>query len=428
MADIDSTLVLWSSTTASNKPAGATTIGTGLDDNLREIQGVVTRNLSHKGADIASAGTTDLGAIEGLMHDITGTTTITSFGSVRAGIWKIIKFEGALTLTHNATSLILPGAENITTADGDTALAISEGSGNWRVASYFAAAINPAKAVSTDETQTLTNKTIGAVTLSGTVSGGGNQLNNVIIGTVTPLEIFGTVGTFSANLVRTGAAGTDRVIEGQTAGVSRWQLRLGTSDAESGSNVGSDFKLVSYTDAGVGLATALVITRAGNSTFSGNGSFGGTLGISGGIYPGATQTAAALLSQASSGAGTTTTYIGNQTITTASDERIKANVRLWGGDASALLRSLPVKAWDKYLSDAPQTGYEGGYVGFTAQDLVKVAPWAVNTQGDTGLPWQARYEFLSGVMVKGWQDHESKLESLLAWKAEVLAANNITIQ
>ena len=139
MADVSAALKDWSATTASNSPAGGTTIGTGLDDNLREIQGAIVRGLSNKGSDIASATTTDLGAVEGLMHDITGTTTITGFGTVRAGIWKIIKFEGALTLTHNATSLILPGAANITTADGDIAIVISEGSGNWRCVAYVKA-------------------------------------------------------------------------------------------------------------------------------------------------------------------------------------------------------------------------------------------------------------------------------------------------
>jgi hypothetical protein len=136
MADVGATLVSWSSTTASNSPSGATSIGTGLDDNLREIQGVITRGLSHKGADIASATTTDIGAVEGLMHDITGTTTITGLGTVRAGILKILKFEGALTLTHNATSLILPGGANVTTADGDVGIFLSEGSGNWRALAY----------------------------------------------------------------------------------------------------------------------------------------------------------------------------------------------------------------------------------------------------------------------------------------------------
>ena len=136
MADVAADLKTWSTTAASNSPADATTVGSGLADNLQEIQKVVRQDLAHKGADIASAGTTDLGAVVGLMHDITGTTTITSFGTVSAGIWKFIKFEGALTLTHNATSLILPGAANITTANGDTAIVMSEGSGNWRCLAY----------------------------------------------------------------------------------------------------------------------------------------------------------------------------------------------------------------------------------------------------------------------------------------------------
>lgn len=132
-----------------------------------------------------------------------------------------------------------------------------------------------------------------------------------------------------------------------------------------------------------------------------------------------------LLDDASNGAGTATLYIGNASINVTSDERIKTNVREWDGDASAILKALPVKAWDNYLSDAPQGGYEGGYVGFTAQDMHKVAPWSVNTQGDTGLPWQARYEFLNGIIVKGWQEHEQKIADLttrLAAAEQALAA------
>lgn len=143
MADVASTLALWSSTTASNTPADSTSIGSGLATNLRELQGVVTRGLSHKGADIASAATTDLGAVEGLAHDITGTVTITSFGTGREGLLKLIQFDGILTLTHNATSLVLPGGANILTAAGDVAVMFSEGSGNWRCYSYVVAANAP---------------------------------------------------------------------------------------------------------------------------------------------------------------------------------------------------------------------------------------------------------------------------------------------
>lgn len=176
MADVSAALKDWSATSASNSPAGGATIGTGLDDNLREIQGAIVRGLSNKGADIASATTTDLGAVEGLAHDITGTTTITSFGTVRAGIWKIIKFEGALTLTHNATSLILPGAANITTADGDVAIVCSEGSGNWRCASYVKASGQPV-ALGTQGTFTAT---LTGCTTSPTVTATYSVTNNVV--------------------------------------------------------------------------------------------------------------------------------------------------------------------------------------------------------------------------------------------------------
>lgn len=89
-------------------------------------------NLSTKGTSIASAATTDIGAATGRFVHITGTTTITALGTKTAGVERELVFDGALILTHNGTSLILPGAANITTAAGDTAIFVSEGSGNWR--------------------------------------------------------------------------------------------------------------------------------------------------------------------------------------------------------------------------------------------------------------------------------------------------------
>jgi len=96
-----------------------------------------------KGSDIASATTTDIGAATGNFVDITGTTTITGLGTVQAGTHRWLKFSGVLTLTHNASSMILPGAANITTAAGDTALFVSLGSGNWRCLFYSKASGYP---------------------------------------------------------------------------------------------------------------------------------------------------------------------------------------------------------------------------------------------------------------------------------------------
>jgi hypothetical protein len=92
--------------------------------------------LWEQGGDVASAGTISLG--EGGYFNITGTTTITDIdlGTDKAGRRAWLKFAGILTLTHNATTLILPTGANITTAAGDTAEVISEGSDVVRVVSY----------------------------------------------------------------------------------------------------------------------------------------------------------------------------------------------------------------------------------------------------------------------------------------------------
>lgn len=89
-----------------------------------------------RGADIASATTTDIGDATGDFIDVTGTTTITGLGTIGAGVERLVRFTGILILTHNATSLILPGAANITTAVGDTAVFRSLGSGNWVCITY----------------------------------------------------------------------------------------------------------------------------------------------------------------------------------------------------------------------------------------------------------------------------------------------------
>lgn len=88
---------------------------------------------------IASATTTDLSTVTNDYIQVTGTTAITAFGTPRTGVRKILEFAGALVLTYNATSLIIPGAANVTTAAGDICEVVHEGSGNWRVLRYVAA-------------------------------------------------------------------------------------------------------------------------------------------------------------------------------------------------------------------------------------------------------------------------------------------------
>jgi hypothetical protein len=92
--------------------------------------------LWEQGSDIASAGTISVG--EGGYFHVTGTTTITDIDPAtdKAGRRFILVFDGALTLTHHATTMILPTGANITTAAGDLATFVSEGSDAVRCVDY----------------------------------------------------------------------------------------------------------------------------------------------------------------------------------------------------------------------------------------------------------------------------------------------------
>lgn len=133
----------YDTTNANNTDVGGVPIAgtnniSNFDNGLREL---LTHIAEHFAMDtIASGATCDLGSKAAHYLQITGTTTITSFGTVKAGTLKFIEFAGILTLTHNATSLIIPGGANKTTAAGDTAIVVSEGSGNWRCLVYVPAA------------------------------------------------------------------------------------------------------------------------------------------------------------------------------------------------------------------------------------------------------------------------------------------------
>ena len=88
-----------------------------------------------KGADVASA-TVLLLIKDGNSADVTGTTTITSFQSIGIGSFITLQFDAILTLTHDATDLILPGGANITTAAGDHFTFIEYASGDYRCIAY----------------------------------------------------------------------------------------------------------------------------------------------------------------------------------------------------------------------------------------------------------------------------------------------------
>ena len=134
------TITLGDGTTATTQSAGNNTT---LIATTAFVQTAVTSGGTLTGAQnyappvtIASASTVNIGAAASNIINVTGTTTITSFGSIAAGAVRIVNFQGALILTYNATSLILPGGTSIATAANDVGVFQSLGSGNWKCVSY----------------------------------------------------------------------------------------------------------------------------------------------------------------------------------------------------------------------------------------------------------------------------------------------------
>lgn len=119
---------------------------------------------SENNVNVASAATCDIGTPDAGLITITGTTTITSLGTA-ANKARLVRFSGALLLTHHATNLILPFGANITTAAGDTALFVSNSLGQWRCHHYQRASASTAF---TDIKQAATEGSTGVVELATT--------------------------------------------------------------------------------------------------------------------------------------------------------------------------------------------------------------------------------------------------------------------
>ena len=111
---------------------------------------------------LSSASTVDLGTAPAHVAQITGTTTITSFGSSASILAPIyaIRFAASLTLTYNSVSMILPGGASIVTSTGDTALVQYLGSGNWKVINYQSTGGQQNSKIKPSDTTIISNATL----------------------------------------------------------------------------------------------------------------------------------------------------------------------------------------------------------------------------------------------------------------------------
>lgn len=183
------------------------------------------------GADIVSATTTDIGAATGNYVKVTGTTTITGLGTVQAGTTRIVRFAGALALTHNATSLILPGAANITTVADDRGIFVSLGGGNWICIAYTRADGTPV--ISSSDRALITTKTADYTLVAA--DNGGTFIMNSASAHIFTLPDDATAGNgWSVRIINRGAgvcsvtrAGTDTIASGGSTALTSIKLSQG---------------------------------------------------------------------------------------------------------------------------------------------------------------------------------------------------------
>jgi hypothetical protein len=173
-----------------------------------------------KGADVASATTTNLTTATGNAVHITGTTAITAV-TLGSGMWRLVIFDGILTLTHHATNNNLPGAANITTAAGDRALYWSDGTTVYCI-SYIRAATGatptkqPTRTVLTSGSSATYTTPSGATRIVVQVIGGGGAG----AGGTANAGATGNASSFSTLTANGGAGGNANAGSGGAGGTA----------------------------------------------------------------------------------------------------------------------------------------------------------------------------------------------------------------
>jgi len=276
---------------ATNSPQGTETVKGTIDDYFRAHASFIKQTydqLLGPTVVLASAATVNIGFAASQNVGITGTTTITAFDTYAEGTLRWVVFAGALTLTHNAVSLIMPASASLVTAAGDVALFKSLGGGNWKCMDYqrlngqgVVACLPMAGGEMSGNIVLNNNISISAKTTGGTarsiayvdtgnilhmsnVGGIATRFDNSAggeIGRLTEAGVLSLTNTFSVDgsalnqgqlaiLKNTGAAGAQISLQGNGATTPNKTLRLLSGVLEVVNNAYTSV-IMSLSDAGV---------------------------------------------------------------------------------------------------------------------------------------------------------------------------------
>lgn len=322
------------------------------------------------GASVASAATTDIWGVAGDYIHITGTTGITSLGTAPyAGAERTIIFDGALTLTHNATSLVLPGGANITTAANDRMIVRADTTANMMVVNYV--------------------KASGAAIVSSSVA----QIGGTSRKATMSVTAASATATFTADeiVVETSLGGATQVLSSYSQSIN-----LGTTGAggmDTGSAPVSGFVslyAIAKADGTKSILACAVATSTGNVYGGANMPSGYTYSALIGIWPtnGSSQFVPGVIWAPQERKFQYQTFPSVFTATadksTLTSQSISSAVPAAARTASILLGSTTTTANNKFAAASDGTGTGGKVTGFPG-----VSSTATVIGGTTALAGQA---------------------------------------
>jgi len=138
------------------------------------------------------------------------------------------------------------------------------------------------------------------------------------------------------------------------------------------------------------------------------------------------------MSRSSAGTGTTTWYIGNQSITTSSDVRLKDNIVDSERNAVEIINNLRVvdHTWnDPSDQSVNNKNSRGVWTGLIAQEAVEHIPWLVNRpledvdENGNKNYWHMDYGYSVPLLIKAIQEQQEQIEQLKAEVAALKGAN-----
>lgn len=245
-----------------------------------------------------------------------------------------------------------------------------------------------------------------------------------------------TGGTLTGNLaiakatpritLNKSAAAQFNVLEGLTNGLTRWELHLGNSTAESGSNVGSNLTVYRCNDAGTFVDTPFLIQRNTGIIALGpttNGQVDRTTtnvtvrcssGIAGFNARATDTSSTAFTFDNSSNVNVGNILIGatSTTYNTSSDGRLKDAIVPFSRGRE-LIDRLPVHEFTWKSTRDPG-------IGLVAQEVNEVYPQAVTPGTDTMrgeqefAPWSVDYSKYVPLLIEALQDAHRRIDALEA--------------